>query len=446
MARPRRVFACGSCGAEHPQWAGQCSICSEWNTLTERSAISATRRLSTSGNSVAFEDIDTTNDERLSSDISELDRVLGGGLVQGSLVLLAGDPGIGKSTLILRIAANIAATGRSCLYVAAEESASQIRMRARRMGIKGDGLYIYPEISVEGAVLEASRINAGIIMVDSIQTVRADDVDSAPGGISRVRESMLRLLHHAKTTQTPTLIVGHVTKEGTVAGPRMLEHIVDTVLYLEGDDRHSHRLLRTVKNRFGPSFEVGVFKMDSSGLVEVSNPSAMLLAGRDEAAPGSAVAVAMEGSRPLLVEIQALAAPTSYSLPRRLATGLDLNRLNMLLAVLAQRANIGLTTHDVYVNVVGGLRLREPATDLAIAMAIASSHADRPITSGTVAIGEIGLTGELRTVTSASQRIDEAARLGFKRCVVPEGTDINHGSENTFPASNIEQAIGFGLT
>ena len=283
-------------------------------------------------------------------------------------------------------------------------------------------------------------------MVDSIQTVRADDVDSAPGSISQVRESTLRLLHHAKTTQTPTLIVGHVTKEGTVAGPRMLEHIVDTVLYLEGDDRHSHRLLRTVKNRFGPSFEVGVFKMDSSGLVEVSNPSAMLLAGRDEAAPGSAVAVTMEGSRPLLVEIQALAAPTSYSLPRRLATGLDLNRLNMLLAVLGQRANIGLTTHDVYVNVVGGLRLREPATDLAVAMAIASSHADRPIKSGTVAIGEIGLTGELRTVTSASQRIDEAARLGFKRCVVPEGTGINHGSENTFPASTLEQAIGFGLT
>jgi DNA repair protein RadA/Sms len=446
MAKPRRVFACGSCGAEYHQWAGQCTVCREWNTLTERPSDPGVRGLSRNTRSVAFENIDTTNDDRLSSKMAELDRVLGGGLVQGSLVLLAGDPGIGKSTLVLRIAANIAEQGRSCLYVAAEESAPQIRMRASRMGIVGDGLYIYPDISVEGALVEASRVKAGMVIVDSIQTVRADDLDSAPGSVSQVREATLRLLHHAKTTQTPILIVGHVTKEGTVAGPRMLEHIVDTVLYLEGDDRHAHRLLRAVKNRFGPSFEVGVFKMDSSGLVEVSNPSAMLLDGRDESASGSAVAVAMEGSRPLLVEIQALAAPTSYSLPRRLATGLDLNRLNMLLAVLAQRANIGLTTHDVYVNVVGGLRLREPATDLAIAMAIASSHADRPIKSGTVAIGEIGLTGELRTVTSASQRIDEAARLGFKRCVVPEGTDLNGGSEKTFPASNLRQAIDMGLT
>ena len=446
MAKPRRVFVCGSCGSEHPQWAGQCSVCSKWNTLTERPSAPGVRGFSTNIRSVPFENIDTTNNDRLSSRMAELDRVLGGGLVQGSLVLLAGDPGIGKSTLVLRIAANIAAQGRSCLYVAAEESAPQIRMRASRMGIAGDGLYIYPDISVEGALVEASRVKAGMIIVDSIQTVRADDLDSAPGSISQVREATLRLLHHAKTTQTPTLIVGHVTKEGTVAGPRMLEHIVDTVLYLEGDDRHAHRLLRAVKNRFGPSFEVGVFKMDSSGLVEVSNPSAMLLEGRDDSASGSAVAVAMEGSRPLLVEIQALAAPTSYALPRRLANGLDLNRLNMLLAVLARRANIGLTSHDVYVNVVGGLRLREPATDLAIAMAVASSHAGRPIKSGTVAIGEVGLTGELRTVTSASQRIEEAARLGFKRCVVPEGTDLNGGSDKTFPASNLQQAIDMGLT
>ena len=276
---------------------------------------------------VALDQIDTSADDRLPSGMGEMDRVLGGGLVRGSLVLLAGDPGVGKSTLVLRLAAELASPKRPCLYVAAEESAAQIRMRAERMGIGGEGLFVYAETAMDGALAEAERLRAGVMVVDSIQTVRADGLASAPGSVTQVRESTLRLLQYAKATHTPVLIVGHVTKEGMVAGPRLLEHIVDAVLYLEGDDHHAHRLLRSVKNRFGPTFEVAVFEMDGAGLREVTNPSAMLLAGRDASAPGSAVAVAMEGTRPLLVEIQALVAPTTYSLPRRLANGLDLNRL-----------------------------------------------------------------------------------------------------------------------
>ena len=445
MAKPRRLFACADCGAEHRQWIGQCSVCGAWNSLAERRVTESSASSRGTPQAVALDQIDTSADDRMPSGMGEMDRVLGGGLVRGSLVLLAGDPGVGKSTLVLRLAADLASPQRPCLYVAAEESAAQIRMRAERMGIGGEGLFVYAETAMDGALAEAERLQAGVMVVDSIQTVRADGLASAPGSVTQVRESTLRLLQYAKTTHTPVLIVGHVTKEGMVAGPRLLEHIVDAVLYLEGDDHHAHRLLRSVKNRFGPTFEVAVFEMDGSGLREVTNPSAMLLAGRDATAPGSAVAVAMEGTRPLLVEIQALVAPTTYSLPRRLANGLDLNRLNMLLAVLARRADVGLSAHDVYVNVVGGLRLREPATDLAVALAVASSHSGQPLRPGAAAVGEVGLAGELRAVPSAAQRVDEAARLGFTHCVVPAGAQTNGRQTTAVPVSNLRQALDAAL-
>ena len=424
---------------------GQCSVCGAWNSLAERRVTEGPGSSRATPQAVALDQVDTSADDRLPSGMGEMDRVLGGGLVRGSLVLLAGDPGVGKSTLVLRLAAELASARRPCLYVAAEESAAQIRMRAERMGIGGDGLFVYAETAMDGALAEAERLRAGMLVVDSIQTVRADGLASAPGSVTQVRESTLRLLQYAKATHTPVLIVGHVTKEGMVAGPRLLEHIVDAVLYLEGDDHHAHRLLRSVKNRFGPTFEVAVFEMDGSGLREVTNPSAMLLAGRDATAPGSAVAVAMEGTRPLLVEIQALVAPTTYSQPRRLANGLDLNRLNMLLAVLARRADVGLSAHDVYVNVVGGLRLREPATDLAVALAVASSHSGHPLRLGAAAVGEVGLAGELRTVPSAAQRVDEAARLGFTRCVVPSGAQTNGRQTTAVPVANLRQALDAAL-
>ncbi len=446
MARPRRVFACSSCGAEHPQWTGQCSVCGAWNSLAERRAPTRAASSGDAPRAIPLHEIDTSGDERVSSGMPELDRVLGGGLVRGSLVLLAGDPGVGKSTLVLRMAAELAAPDRPSLYVAAEESAAQIRMRAGRMQIGGQGLLVYAETAIEGALAEAERVRAGLLLVDSIQTVRADELPSAPGSVTQVRESTLRLLHFAKSRQTPVLIVGHVTKEGTVAGPRMLEHIVDTVLYLEGDDHYSHRLLRAVKNRFGPTFEVAVFEMHARGLREVANPSAMLLAGRDASAPGSAVAVAMEGTRPLLVEVQALVAPTTYSQPRRLANGLDLSRLHLLLAVLARRTGVALASHDVFVNVVGGLRLREPATDLAVALAVASSYRGQPLRERTAAVGEVGLAGELRSAPSAPQRIDEALRLGFTHCIVSAGSDANGRRRGAIRAANLQQALDAALT
>ena len=445
MAKPRRVFVCSDCSTEYSQWVGQCSNCGKWNTLAERSTPNGSTQRLGAARAVPLNAVGLSGDGRIPSGMGELDRVLGGGLVRGSLVLLAGDPGIGKSTLVLSLAANLAAAGHNCMYVAAEESGAQIRMRAERMGIMSDRLFVYSDTDIDGALVEAERIDAGLVVVDSIQTVRINGVDSAPGSVTQVRESTLRLLHHAKSTQTSSLIVGHVTKEGTVAGPRTLEHIVDTVLYLEGDDHHTHRLLRSVKNRFGPTFEVAVFEMSPEGLREVANPSAMLLAGRDASAPGSAVTVVLEGSRTLLVEIQALVAPTAYSLPRRLANGLDVNRLNMLLAVLARSAELSFAMHDVYVNVVGGLRLREPATDLAVALAVVSSHRGQPIRSRTAAVGEIGLAGELRSVPSTGQRIDEAARLGFDRCIVPSGDNLNKWGANAVLASNLRSGIDAGL-
>ena len=446
MAKARSLFVCDACGARHYQWAGRCETCGEWNTLSEARTEAAAGRHPPVMAAVPLSDVRAESSDRQTTGLPEFDRVLGGGLVAGSLVLLAGDPGIGKSTLALQVAAQLVERGVPCLYVASEESPSQIRMRAARLGVEGASLFVYADTIIEGAIAEAQRLRAGLIVVDSIQSVRSDGLDSAPGTVSQVREAATRLLHFAKTSRTSVLIVGHVTKEGTVAGPRTLEHIVDTVLYLEGDDFHAHRLLRSVKNRFGPAFEVAVYEMRGDGMFEVPNPSALFLAERDASAPGSTVAVPMEGTRPLLVEVQALVSPTAYALPRRLATGFDVNRLNMLLAVLSRRAGIGLASHDVYLNVVGGLRLREPAVDLAVALAVASSERGVAADAHIVAIGEIGLAGELRSVPSTPQRVREARRMGFEKCLVPAGRNGQAQEDGAVGAANLRAALDVALS
>ncbi|MBM4438213.1 MAG: DNA repair protein RadA [Actinobacteria bacterium] len=446
MPRQPPSYICEACGARHRQWVGRCDVCTSWNSIVEAppSPVSVGGDVP-SAPAVELADVPASSGERRSTGMPEVDRVLGGGLVPGSLVLVGGDPGIGKSTLILQIAANLAAGPAPCLYLAAEESAAQIRLRAERLGIAGRALFVYPETEVEAALGEARRLRAGVIAVDSIQTVRVPALDSAPGTVSQVREAAMTLLRYAKANRTPVFVVGHVTKDGTVAGPRTLEHLVDTVLYLEGEEHYAHRLLRCVKNRFGPAYEVAVLEMRSDGLREVANPSALFLAERDAAAPGSAVAVPMEGTRPVLVEVQALVAPTSYSLPRRLASGFDPNRLNMLLAVLTRRAGLPLADHDVYVNVVGGLRLREPAADLAVALAVASSF--RGIAPGVrvAAIGEVGLAGELRSVPATTQRVEEARRVGFDQCLLPVGPKGQGAALGAFAAENLMQAIEMAL-
>jgi DNA repair protein RadA/Sms len=363
--------------------------------------------------------------ERVSLSMGELDRVLGGGLVPGSLVLIGGDPGIGKSTLLLQASAALAATGRPVLYVSGEESAQQIKLRAARLGLTGDGLYLLTETNVDVIIGHIERLDPQLVVIDSIQTVYLDELESAAGSVSQVRESAAQLMQVAKGRGISVVLIGHVTKAGAIAGPRVLEHIVDTVLYLEGDRFHAYRLLRCVKNRFGASSEVGVFEMRDVGMAEVANPSEVFLAERLLNASGSAIAVTLEGTRPLLVEIQALTSTTSFGNPRRTANGIDFNRLLLLTAVLSKRVGVRLSDQDVFVNVVGGLRVGEPAADLAVACAVASSFRDVPVAGDLAIVGEVGLSGELRAVSQLKTRLNEAAKLGFKRCLVPQSRHLD---------------------
>lgn len=363
--------------------------------------------------------IQPQGESRIALGISEFNRVLGGGLVPGELVLIGGDPGIGKSTLILQAAGELAVNGAQVIYVSGEESVQQIKLRADRLSIDSGNIQLMAETDLDTILGVADDVRPGLLVVDSIQTVMLDELGSTAGSVSQVRESTGRIMQWAKSTDVPVFIVGHVTKDGAIAGPRVLEHMVDAVLYLEGERFHQYRILRAVKNRFGSTDEVGVFEMAGSGLQEVRNPSEAFLEERAQRTPGSTVAVTMEGSRPILVEVQALATPSNFSMPRRSANGLDNNRLQLLVAVLQKRVGLGLGTQDVYANVVGGLRIQEPAADLAIAVAIASSLRDRQVDPGTVCIGEIGLSGELRTVTHLERRIQEASRLGFRRAIIP---------------------------
>jgi DNA repair protein RadA/Sms len=430
MSKTKTVFACQSCGAQSPKWLGRCPECGAWNSLVEEqpvpeaeAAASAERRysLATTSGPQLYSEIDTVAAERLSSGIGEFDRVLGGGVVPGSLVLIGGEPGIGKSTLLLQAAAHFAQHFGTVLYSSGEESEHQIKARGERLGIARAPLYILAETCLERILEAITRLKPSFLIVDSIQTVFSLKFQSAPGSIGQVREAATQLLFAAKGQNLPTFLVGHVTKDGSLAGPKALEHIVDTVLYFEGEKHHAHRIVRAVKNRFGAVSELGVFEMTGAGLRAVPNPSQLFLAERPANAAGSAVLCCVEGSRPMLVEVQALVSTSTYGNARRMTSGLDQNRLSLLLAVMEKRAGLNLVAEDVFVNVAGGIAVDEPAADLGIVAAVASSVRNRPIKAATAVFGEVGLAGEVRGISQAALRVREAAQMGFTRCVLPGG-------------------------
>jgi DNA repair protein RadA/Sms len=423
--KQKTIYNCQQCGFQNPKWLGKCPDCGQWNSLVEET-FTVTKKgskatlLRPEGVPVRLQDVNATNEDRICCGIEEFDRVLGGGVVPGSLTLIGGDPGIGKSTILLQAAGSWARSG-SVLYVTAEESAHQVKLRANRLQVPSSDLYLLAETSLEGIVERARDLKPTFLVVDSIQTVFTAALESAPGSISQVRECAGRLMHMAKREGIPTFIVGHVTKDGSIAGPRMLEHMVDTVLYFEGNAGHPYRILRAVKNRFGSTNEIGVFEMKDCGLQEVLNPSELFLAERPEEASGSIVVPAIEGTRPILVEIQALVSGAAYGNPQRKAMGLDTNRVSLLVAVLEKKVGYALLAQDIFLNVAGGVRLAEPAIDLGIVAALASSHLNRPVNERTVLFGEVGLTGEIRAVSYPELRVKEAARLGFNHCILPSG-------------------------
>ena len=428
MAKEKTLFFCKECGFETTKWQGQCPGCREWNTLVEapsarkgRGGTGTTSRMVFSDNKPAkINEIETQQECRKATGIQELDRVLGGGIVPGSLLLIGGDPGIGKSTLLLQMCRLLSQEGTKVLYVSGEESARQIKLRAERVGSFTDDLYLFSETSMEAIRQAVEDTQPSVVVIDSIQTMYEETVDAAPGSVSQVREITGGLLHLAKSRNITIFIVGHVTKEGNVAGPRMLEHMVDTVLYFEGDKTAMYRILRGVKNRFGSTNEVGVFEMRNQGLIEVANPSEYLMQGRLENEAGSVVACTMEGSRPFLLEVQALVCQTSFPMPRRTAVGTDYNRINLLMAVLEKRLGVRMADCDAYVNVAGGMRVVEPALDLALVAALLSSHNNRSLGEGILLFGEVGLVGEVRAVSQPERRVAEAIKTGYTTCILPE--------------------------
>lgn len=449
MAKPKTVYCCTDCGAETPNWAGKCPSCGAWNTLTEMKLdggsgrnIYKTRVSRTVQTPKLISQLDTASEIRFGTGISELDRVLGGGAVVGSLVLVGGAPGIGKSTLLLQMCGLIEKE-KKILYVTGEESERQLKLRAARLQVDGGGIYVLPETNIDNITAVIDELVPDVVILDSIQTVSDEDISSVPGSITQVRECTMRIMRIAKDKGLTVFVVGHINKEGSIAGPKVLEHMVDCVLYFEGERSTSFRILRAVKNRFGSTNEIGVFEMADRGLRCVDNPSEILLSGRPQDAPGTCVACVMEGSRPILAEVQALVTPAAYNAARR-SNGIDYNRAAMLLAVLEKRGGLSVAGCDSYINVIGGLELDDPAADLATALAIASSFLDRSMGSDVAAIGEVGLSGELRSVSALNQRLSEIARLGFKRCVIPahvrdevktiEGLTV-------IPCRNISEAI-----
>jgi len=423
VAKPTSKFVCQECGYESVKWMGKCAGCGAWSSLVEESQPSKApgmpeRRFATV-KAQRIGEIPTQAELRFRTGFTECDRVLGGGVVPGSLVLIGGDPGIGKSTLLLQLSHNLAANGHTVLYVSAEESATQIKLRSERLGTSHENVYVLAETDLDLAMKSVDEVQPEFLIIDSIQTVYRPGLTSAPGSVAQVRDCTSLLLRMAKWSNMATFIVGHVTKDGNLAGPRMLEHMVDAVLYFEGERHHTHRVLRAVKNRFGSTNEMAVFEMKEEGLAEVLNPSEMFLSERSTQTPGSAVVAALEGSRPLLLEVQALVAPTSFGTPRRMATGADYNRVSLIMAVLEKRLGLHLQSSDAYVNLAGGVRIDEPAIDLGVALALASSFRDKPLPSEDVFIGEVGLTGEVRSVSKLEQRVREADKLGFARCIVP---------------------------
>ncbi len=428
MAKAKTMYVCSQCGYETPRWLGRCPDCGSWNTLEEQQAAPESklpekkirRAPGTDAEALRVDLIPDESSERRSCGIGELDRVLGGGLVAGSLVLVGGDPGIGKSTLLTQVCANLADAGETVLYVSGEESARQIKMRANRLGASGTGFYVLSENDVNGVSKRMEQLSPSVMVIDSIQTMYLPEIASAPGSVSQVRECASLLMRLAKNSGCSVFLVGHVTKEGSIAGPRILEHMVDAVLYFEGDRQHQYRLLRAVKNRFGSVNELGMFEMASEGMIEVPNASEALLSERAHDASGCVVMAAMEGSRPFLTDVQALVATTVFGNPRRMASGMDQGRLALLLAVMEKRAGFRLYDKDVYINIAGGMSITEPAADLALCAAVASSFKNRPIDSDCSVIGEIGLAGEIRAVPQAERRIAECARMGFQRIILPQ--------------------------
>ncbi len=446
----RTVFVCQQCGKESLKWLGRCPNCQQWNSFVETTIAASTPAKSAISAKPARElsQVNIESTDRLTIAISEFNRVLGGGVVPGSLILIGGDPGIGKSTLLLQISALIAGVHGRVVYVSGEETAHQTKLRAQRLGISGENLFLLAETDLEAILSQIEGLSPGMVAIDSIQSVYLPQLETTPGSITQVRECTTRLMHWAKLSGVPVFIVGHVTKDGAIAGPKTLEHIVDVVLYLEGEPFSAHRLLRCVKNRFGSTNEIGVFEMKREGLVEVENPSQVFLSQRVGETVGSAVVPVLEGSRPLLVEIQALTNPTSFGLPRRTANGVDFGRLLLIVAVLSKRVSLKLGNQDVLVNVTGGLKVEEPAADLGIAMAIASSFRDMSVDPELVAVGEVGLSGEIRAVPQLDRRVNEAARLGFKKCLVPGASarvSPVPGGIEIIPVSTVREAIRVGL-
>ncbi len=421
----KTIFSCQSCGYQAPKWMGKCPDCSTWDSFVEERAVAVSKpggNRSISGmqtGPVPIDSIELDTELRLHTEIQEFDRVLGGGLVPGTLVLIGGDPGIGKSTLMLQVLHGLGGQGHKVLYVSGEESIRQIRLRSKRLNTVSPNMLVVSEVEVETILSMIETTKPTVIVIDSIQTMFNGDLTSAPGSVSQVRESTVRLMLMAKRSGIPTLLVGHVTKDGAIAGPKLLEHMVDTVLYFEGDSNHIFRILRAVKNRFGSTNEIGVFEMKDSGLDEVANPSAVFLSERPAGAPGSAVTASMEGTRPILVELQALASATNFGTPRRTILGLDTNRVALLAAVMEKKLGMHLMGYDIFMNVAGGVKVVEPAVDVAIVAAIASSFLDKPIADGTVVLGEIGLTGEVRAIGQVDTRLSESRKMGFTRCLVP---------------------------
>ena len=422
MAKPSTVFVCSNCGNESSKWFGRCPACNEWNTCygekinLKSSGKSASKKTATT---VKLDDVKKQDIVRTKTGFDELDRVLGGGLVKGSLTLLGGEPGIGKSTLILQICDKIKGEGQ-VLYISGEESAQQIKIRADRLGIKNNDIVFLGETDIDVIEDAILKTNPKLVIIDSIQTMYSDEITSGPGSVSQVREITARIMKMCKQEEITTIIIGHVTKDGNIAGPRVLEHMVDTVLYLEGERYFAYRILRGVKNRFGSTNEIGMFEMNDIGMCEIDNPSSVLLSEKNENVAGSIVVASIEGTRPILVELQALTATSVFGMPRRTANGIDYNRLTLLIAVLEKRTGLPLGNQDVYLNIVGGIKINEPALDLGIILAVSSSFKNIPIPNDVIAIGEVGLTGEVRSVNQIEKRIKEAEKLGFKKCIIPE--------------------------